>query len=79
MCQLAAEAVFAEAVVVVELDEGLWGVGVGAWEVESGEFAYFAIALGTELAQEVEGLLLEVGVVTGLSIEEKEWHDGVDN
>ena len=34
MCDLATEAVFAEAVVVVELDEGLRCVGVGAWEVE---------------------------------------------
>ena len=33
MCDLATEAVFAEAIVVVELDEGLRGVGIGAWEV----------------------------------------------
>lgn len=51
MCELAAEAVFAEAVVVVELDESLRGVGVGAREVEVGEFADFVVALGTELAE----------------------------
>ena len=51
MCELAAEAVFAGAVVVVELDEGLRGVGVGAWEVEWGEFVDFVVALGTELAK----------------------------
>ena len=50
MCDLATEAVFAEAVVVVQLDEGLRCVGVGAWEVERGEFADFVVALGAELA-----------------------------
>lgn len=34
VCYLATEAIFAGAVVVVELDEGLRGVGIGAWEVE---------------------------------------------
>ena len=55
---LAAEAVFAEAVVVVELDECLRGVGVGAWEVEWCELVDFAIAFGMELVEEVEGFLL---------------------
>ena len=51
MGDLATEAVFAEAVVVVELDEGLRGVGIGAREVERGEFADFVVALGAELAE----------------------------
>ena len=51
MCDLATEAVFAEAVVVVQLEECLRGVGVGTWEVERGEFVDFVVALGTELAK----------------------------
>ena len=58
MCELATEAVFAGAVVVVQLDECLRGVGVGTWEIEGCEFAYFVIALGFELAQEVESFFL---------------------
>ena len=58
MSYLATEAVFAEAVVVVELDEGLRGVGIGAWEVEWCELVDFAIAFGMELVEEVEGFLL---------------------
>ena len=50
MCELATEAVFAGAVVVVELDECLRGVGVGTWEIEGGELADFVVALGFELA-----------------------------
>ena len=51
MPKLATEAIFAGAVVVVELDEGLRGVGIGAREVERREFCNFAVALGFELAQ----------------------------
>lgn len=79
MSQLAAEAVFAGAVVVVQLDEGLRGVGIGAREVERREFCNFAVALGFELMQEVEGALLQVCIVASLSIKKKEWHDGVDD
>ena len=56
MCDLATEAVFAEAVVVVELDEGLWGVGVGAWEI--GKTGNFVVLLCFELAEQVEGVVL---------------------
>ena len=56
MCYLATEAVFAEAIVVVELDEGLRGVGVGAWEV--GKTGNFVVTLCFELAEEVESFLL---------------------
>ena len=56
MCDLATEAVFAEAIVVVELDEGLRGVGIGAWEV--GELGYFMIFFGFELAEYVECIVL---------------------
>ena len=49
MCELAAEAVFAGAVVVVELDEGLRGVGVGTRKV--GEMSDFVVFLGFELAE----------------------------
>ena len=58
MCELAAEAVFAGAVVVVQLDEGLRGVGVGTWEIEGCEFADFVVALGFELMQKVESFFL---------------------
>ena len=58
MSQLAAEAVFAGAVVVVELDECLRGVGVGTWEIEGCEFADFVVAFGFELAQKVESFFL---------------------
>ena len=56
MCDLATEAVFAEAIVVVELDEGLRGVGIGAWEV--GELGYFMIFFGFELAEQVKSVVL---------------------
>ena len=56
MCDLATEAVFTEAVVVVELDEGLWGVGIWAWEV--GELGYFMIFFGFELSEYVECIVL---------------------
>ena len=58
MCELATEAVFAGAVVVVELDECLRSVGVGTWEIEGCEFADFVVALGFELAQKVESFFL---------------------
>ena len=50
MRYLATEAVFAKAVVVVELDEGLRCVGVGARELGGGEFLCFVVLLGAELA-----------------------------
>ena len=58
VCELATEAVFAGAVVVVELDEGLRGVGVGARELGRGEFLGFMVFLGFELVEQVEGFLL---------------------
>jgi hypothetical protein len=53
---LATEAVFAKAVVVVELDERLRGVGIGAWEI--GKTSNFVVTLCFELVEEVEGFLL---------------------
>ena len=70
MCDLATEAVFAEAVVVVELDEGLWGVGVGARELGGGEFLCFVVLLGAKLMEKVEYGVLELWVASGLGVEE---------
>ena len=49
MGDLAAEAVFEGAVVVVELDEGLRCVGIGTRKV--GEMSDFVVFLGFELAE----------------------------
>ena len=49
MCELATEALFANAVVVVQLDEGLRGVGIATWKIERGEFRNFVVLFGFEL------------------------------
>ena len=77
MCYLATEAVFAEAVVVVELDECLRGVGVGAWEV--GKTGNFVVLLCFELAEKVKCVVLQLFVATYLWVVEQEWYYGIDN
>ena len=64
MSDLAAEAVFAEAVVVVQLDECLRGVGVGAREV--GKTGNFVVLLCFELAEKVKCVVLQLFVATYL-------------
>ena len=64
MCDLTTEAVFAEAVVVVELDEGLRGVGVGAREV--GKTGNFVVLLCFELEEQVKCVVLQLLIATHL-------------
>jgi hypothetical protein len=61
---LATEAVFAEAVVVVELDECLRGVGIGAREV--GKTGNFVVLLCFELEEQVKCVVLQLLIATHL-------------
>ena len=64
MRYLATEAIFAGAVVVVQLDECLRCVGIGAWEI--GKTGNFVVLFCFELEEQVKCVVLQLLIATHL-------------